>query len=237
MKKNIKEVMLVLITVIVVSLVSVSAAVHFNSENISFEPKDTNWNVSSTSSALNDLYDTSNTKITNFKTTIAQAITDMGVTTAEDADAETMANNIKNISSLESNTRIYIEVESTAQALQSGSWASCGTENIIEKGDFTKKLVYAGYSQTNYDSNKGLYKEYTISHDCELEISWDYTISHANCSFEIYHNGVPLINKGSNLSGSGKSNVNVSKNDIIKIYTNAGGNQWITKGNYKIQEL
>ncbi|MGM9835045.1 MAG: hypothetical protein ACI31M_04645, partial [Bacilli bacterium] len=54
---------------------------------------------SSTSSALNDLYNTTNTKITNFKTTIAQAITDMGVTTEEESDAETMANNIRKLSS------------------------------------------------------------------------------------------------------------------------------------------
>ena len=60
MKKYTKEIVLVLITAIVVSVISVSATVYFNSENITFEPDDTNWNVSSTSSALNDLYSYAN---------------------------------------------------------------------------------------------------------------------------------------------------------------------------------
>ena len=42
-------------------------------------------------------------KLISFKSTIANAITEKGVETAEDADATTMANNIKGISSFNSN--------------------------------------------------------------------------------------------------------------------------------------
>ncbi|MGM9835077.1 MAG: hypothetical protein ACI31M_04805 [Bacilli bacterium] len=142
MKKYTKEIVLILITVIVISVISVSAAVHFNSENIVFEPEDTNWNVNNTSSALNDLYDTSTTKINNFKSSIAQAITDMGVATEVDADAETMANNIKSISG------------------NSDSLASMSP--LYKKGD--EEGIMYGYTNS---TNASL----TFTSDCVVEIA------------------------------------------------------------------
>ncbi|MGM9834401.1 MAG: hypothetical protein ACI31M_01305, partial [Bacilli bacterium] len=58
--KYTKEIMLVLITAIVVSVISVSATIYFNAENITFVPNNTNWNVSNTNTALNDLYSYAN---------------------------------------------------------------------------------------------------------------------------------------------------------------------------------
>ncbi|MGM9834373.1 MAG: hypothetical protein ACI31M_01150 [Bacilli bacterium] len=129
MKKYTKDIVLVLITVIVVSVVSVSAAVHFNSANITFIPDNSSWNVSNTNDALNDLYDTSN-RLINFKTTIAQAITNKGVETLPTDSAETMASNIENIST--SNGLDISEIE---------SYGYINTvENLFRHGSITKTV-------------------------------------------------------------------------------------------------
>lgn len=58
MKEKTKIIISIIITFLVTSVLSVTATVYFNSENITFNPTNTNWKVTNTKEALNDLYTT-----------------------------------------------------------------------------------------------------------------------------------------------------------------------------------
>jgi len=101
MKKILKSrVFLVIITIILTLGTTVGAAVLYEANQVSYTPQDSSWNVSTVEGALNNLYSkfsTINTEYTNFKSTIAQAITNVGIETEETATAQTMAENISNL--------------------------------------------------------------------------------------------------------------------------------------------
>ena len=69
MKKTIKDNIKIVVTVIIIAIIvgSITGVVAYNysAKDISYTPKDNNWNVDNVDNALGDLYNTLNAKIEN----------------------------------------------------------------------------------------------------------------------------------------------------------------------------
>ena len=105
MKKN-KKLMLGIMIIVLITIICVLIAIKVDNKNIIQKQSEKSQKLTETSEEnsfvttkthLAEVND-SVTKLTEFKSAIANAITEMGVETLADADTTTMTNNIKNIS-------------------------------------------------------------------------------------------------------------------------------------------
>lgn len=140
-KINIKTISLIVLIGLVISLIFIILNTknkniiqqEFIKEQLGETSDNTYVDIQTHLSEVND----KEQKLISFKSTIANAITDMGVETSEDADASTMVDNIRNLLSAKSNITKYHLSSSTL-----GPYLGVYTYNFdiksVYDGDYTK---------------------------------------------------------------------------------------------------
>ena len=150
-----KKIILIILTIMLLVGTSVCAAVLYEANQVSYTPQYSSWNVNNVEEALNNLYSKFNTVKTeyeNYKTQVAQALTNKGV----DASGEDSVDEIiTKIDQIKTSPSLSIQSASANNAntnytsyltAQNGFAVFCGHNNNnqweigvnVESGEYTQ---------------------------------------------------------------------------------------------------
>ena len=157
-------------------------------------------------------------KLIEFKKEIASAITDMGITTSKDADATTMASNIRSISGASSADKV--SYNNTNSGL-----SSTNVQGVIDEvnNNLDNKVGVLDYSNPISINSLAIGGSYTVANDGLFNMIVSNSTS-TNMSFRIEINGTTVAHYYGSCSYISK-NLFVSSGDIITLRNNDAGNR------------